>query len=85
MSSARPTMTSAWRVSDERRMTTANPLMLGLGLLAFVSGAILLARRGGSEGAVYARRIVGTMLGALGLVLMIFAIGLSGVRSEVNA
>ena len=84
MSSARPTMTNAWRVS-KRAMTPANLIMLGLGLVAFLGGAILLARRGGSEQSVYARRIVGTMLGALGVVLVIFASGLSTIRSEVNA
>ena len=60
-------------------MTLANLIMLGLGLLAFVAGAALLLRRGGSEASVYVRRITGTMLGALGLVLVIFAIGLTGV------
>ena len=63
-------------------MTLANVIMLALGLAAFLGGAVLLLRRGGSEASVYVRRIAGTMLGALGLVLMIFAIGLSrGVRA----
>ena len=66
-------------------MTLANIIMLGLGLLATVLGAALLLRRGGSDAAVYVRRIVGTMLGALGIVLVIFAIGLSNMRSEANA
>ena len=66
-------------------MTLANLIMLGLGLIAFVGGAILLTRRGGSEASVYARRITGTMLGALGVVLVIFAIGLAGVRGSVHA
>ena len=66
-------------------MTLANLIMLGLGLTALIVGAILLLRRGGSEAAVYVRRIVGTMLGALGLVLVIFAIGLSGVRGSAHA
>ena len=66
-------------------MTLANFIMLGLGLIAFVAGAALLLRRGGSEAAVYVRRITGTMLGALGLVLVIFAIWLSGVRGSVHA
>lgn len=60
-------------------MTHTNFFMLVLGLLAFVAGATLLLRRGGSEASVYVRRITGTMLGALGMVLVIFAIGLSGV------
>jgi hypothetical protein len=58
-------------------MTLANLIMLGLGLAAFLLGAALLLRRGGSEAGVYGRRIAGTMLGALGVVLVIFAIGLS--------
>ncbi len=66
-------------------MTLANVIMLGLGLVATVLGAALLLRRGGSDASVYVRRIVGTMLGALGVVLVIFAIGLSNMRSEVNA
>ena len=59
-------------------MTNANLIMLVLGVLAFAIGAVLLLRRGGSEGQVYARRIAGTMIAALGLTLTIFAIGLSG-------
>lgn len=58
-------------------MTLANIIMLGFGLLALLTGAMLLLRRGGSEAAVYVRRITGTMLGALGITLVIFAIGLS--------
>ena len=66
-------------------MTFANLIMLGLGLLALVAGAALLLRRGGSDASVYVRRIVGTMLGALGIVLVIFAIGLIGVGKPANA
>ena len=55
--------------------------MLGLGLLAFAIGVALLSRRGGSEAAVTARRIAGTMALALGIFLSIFAFGLRGVRS----
>ncbi len=66
-------------------MTLANLIMLGLGLLSFGIGGVLLLRGGGSEAAIYVRRIVGTMLGALGLVLVIFAIGLSNMRSVSNA
>ena len=66
-------------------MTLANLIMLGIGVLASVIGAALLLRRGGSDAAVYVRRIVGTMLGALGIVLVIFAIGLSNMRSVSNA
>ena len=74
-------MTSAWRVSRSK-MTLANFIMLGLGLLAFLLGAALLLRRGGSEASVYVRRIVGTMLGALGVVLVIFAIGPADRRRQ---
>ncbi|MEO6435148.1 MAG: hypothetical protein ABIP55_05245 [Tepidisphaeraceae bacterium] len=58
-------------------MTPANLLMLGVALLAFAIGTILIARRGGSEAAVVARRIAGMMALALGIFLAIFAIGLS--------
>jgi hypothetical protein len=78
-------MTNASRVSKLGPVTLANLIMLGLGVLAFVLGAVLIMRGGGSDAAVYVRRIVGTMLGALGLVLVIFAIGLSNVRSASNA
>ena len=66
-------------------MTLANLLMLGLGLIAFIVGAALLLRRGGGEPAVVARRIAGTMAVALGLALIIFAIGLSGVGRQAHA
>ncbi len=66
-------------------MTLANLVMLGIGLVALVTGAALLLGRGGSEAGVYVRRIAGTMLGALGIVLVIFAIGLSGVRGSAHA
>ena len=66
-------------------MTLANFIMLGFGLLAAAIGAALLLRRGGSEASVYVRRIVGTMLAALGLVLVIFAIGLAGVKGSAHA
>ena len=62
-------------------MTLANLIMLGLGLIAFAIGVALLARRGGSEPAIHARRLAGTMALALGIFLSIFAFGLRGVRS----
>ena len=61
-------------------MTTANLIMFGLGLIAFAVGVALLARRGGSEPAIHARRLAGTMALALGIFLSIFAFGLRGVR-----
>ena len=62
-------------------MILANFIMLGIGILALAIGAALLARRGGSEGAIHARRLAGTMALALGIFLSIFAFGLRGVRS----
>ena len=62
-------------------MTTANLVMLGFGILALAIGVALLARRGGSEPAIHARRNAGTMALALGIFLSIFAFGLRGVRS----
>ena len=59
-------------------MTTANLIMLGIGLVALALGLAILLRRGGSEQARVARRLGGTMVAALGLILTIFAIGLSG-------
>ena len=63
-------------------MTPANLLMLGLGVIAFLVGAFLLTRRGGSEPARVARRIAGTMALALGIILALFAFGLSGMAAE---
>ena len=63
-------------------MTTANLIMLALGLLALTLGLAILLRRGGSEGAIVARRLVGTMIAALGIFLTIFAFGLSGGAPE---
>jgi uncharacterized membrane protein YidH (DUF202 family) len=63
-------------------MTSANLIMLGIGLIAFAIGLVLLLRRGGSEASIYARRIAGMMLAALGMFLTIFAFGLSGGGAE---
>jgi hypothetical protein len=56
-------------------MTWQALIMYGVSLVAAVTGAALLLRlrTATSEGAVYAYRIAGTMLAALGLVLAIFA------------
>ena len=65
-------------------MTLANLIMLGLGIVALALGLALLLRRGGSEASVYARRIAGTMIAALGLILTIFALGLSSGAPETS-
>ena len=56
-------------------MTWQALIMYGVSLVAGVTGAVLLLRlrTAATEGAVYAYRIAGTMLAALGLVLAIFA------------
>ena len=59
-------------------MTTANLIMLGIGIVALAIGVAILLRRGGSDQAIVARRLVGTMIAALGIFLTIFALGLSG-------
>ena len=66
-------------------MSLANFIMLALGLLSFAVGTALLIRRGGSDQARVARRMIGVMAAALGMVLVIFAIGLSGPRSAADA
>ena len=63
-------------------MTTANLIMLGIGLVAVALGLAILLRRGGSEASITARRLVGTMIAALGIFLTIFAFGLSGGAPE---
>jgi hypothetical protein len=60
-------------------VNTANLIMLGIGLFALALGLAILFRRGGSDQARVARRMVGTMVAALGLILTLFAFGLSGV------
>ncbi|MEQ1542892.1 MAG: hypothetical protein ABL926_11610 [Novosphingobium sp.] len=51
--------------------------MLGFGLAALTAGLVVLTRRGGSEQAVYARRIGGMMITAAGFALTVFSIGLA--------
>lgn len=57
-------------------MSRGSALALGFGLALLAAGALVLVRRGGSEQAVYARRIVGMMLAAGGLALTINALAL---------
>ena len=57
-------------------MTRGSALALGFGIVLMGAGAFVLTRRGGSERAVYARRIVGMMLTAGGLALSINALAL---------
>lgn len=62
-------------------MTLATAIMSSVALVAALLGLFLLSRQGGSEAAVAARRIAGTMALALGIFLAIFAFGLKGVRT----
>ncbi len=63
-------------------MMRAQLIMLGLGLIALAIGlAILFRSARGSESQRYARRMIGAMGSALGMSLIIFAIGLKGVKS----
>lgn len=62
-------------------MTLATAIMSSVALVAALLGLFLLSRQGGSEAAVVARRIAGTMALALGIFLAIFAFGLKGVRT----
>ena len=60
-------------------MTQAQLIMLGIGIVALAGGsALLMASRRGSDSQRYARRLVGTMMAALGGALMVFALGLAG-------
>ena len=60
-------------------MTLGQLFMLGIGLVAFAAGVvILLSSRRGSDMQRYARRMIGTMMAALGAALTVFALGLSG-------
>ena len=51
--------------------------MLGVGTALLGAGAFVYTRPAPNEGAVYLRRIAGTMLTAFGAVLVLFAIGLT--------
>ncbi len=54
-------------------MTRAPMIMYTVAGAAAAGGVFAFTRRAASEGAVYARRIVGTMLVALALILTVFA------------
>lgn len=67
-------------------MSPANLIMLGIGVAALLVGAVVLTRPAATEAAVYARRIAGVMIVSLGLILMLFAIGLSDlIGGEAHA
>ena len=51
--------------------------MLGVGAALIGAGAVAYTRPAPDEGAVYLRRIAGTMLTAFGAVLILFAVGLT--------
>ncbi len=52
--------------------------MFAVALAAFVTGLIVLARRGGGPEKATPRHIFGMMAVALGLFLFVFSIGLGG-------
>ena len=52
-------------------------VMLGVGVGLIGAGAVVFTRHTPDEGAVYLRRIAGTMLTVFGVVLMLFAVGLT--------
>jgi hypothetical protein len=67
-------------------VSTANLIMLGIGIAAFLIGAFVLTRPAATDAAVYARRIAGVMIVSLGLILVLFAIGLSDlIGGEAHA
>ena len=70
-----------WVLAVASLVNRAGTMVLPFLVLYLTREAGLSAR----EASVYVRRITGTMLGALGLVLMIFAVGLSTIRSVPHA
>ena len=54
-------------------MNWSTIIMYGVAAVALVLGAVVVTRRAGDEGAIYRRRITGTMLLALALILAVFA------------
>lgn len=66
-------------------MTSGQSLMLGFGVLALAIGLVILFRsRSGTESQIYARRMVGMMATALGAVLIVYALGLSGSLGDAQ-
>jgi hypothetical protein len=60
-------------------MTPGQLIMLAIGLAALAGGIVMLtASRHGSDRQRYARRLIGTMIAALGAALTVFALGLAG-------
>ena len=60
-------------------MTLAQLIMLGIGIAAFAVGVAILIRSGrGTDAQRYARRMIGSMMAALGAALTVFALGLAG-------
>ena len=58
-----------------------NALMLGSGIVSTIVGGAVLLKRGGGDQARVARRIAGTMTLALGLALIVFAVGLGSTAN----
>ncbi len=58
-------------------MNHGRTTMLGVGAALIGAGGFVYTRRAAGEGAVYLRRIAGTMLTAFGGVLILFAVGLT--------
>ena len=56
---------------------SGSAIMFWIGLVTLMGGVVILLGRGDSEGGVYARRISGIMIAALGIFLMIFGNGLT--------
>jgi hypothetical protein len=57
-------------------MTLAGMIMAGVAGTSALAGGVVLALPARSEGGIYGKRIAGTMLGALALMLTLFAWGL---------
>lgn len=53
--------------------TLATLIMYGVAGIAAILAALVLTRRAETEPAVYRHRIAGAMLGALALILVVFA------------